>query len=355
MILVAAADPADAVGIVEAVLLLAVGVAAAGLDHLAEVRHHRPVPGGVAVVVGIEHAGHAVLPQQDQGVGQGLEPVRDEGLQTLPVLGVVVVDEADRVRRAGADQGVVQDAPHIVIRAGLGRVEKVVVQGHVKEGHLVFHRVEIVQQAAQIAAPVFAYRRQGRMALLAQALQQLPVEGEADVLDRVEAQPVHAGLLQIPAQPFFGLALHGGVRHVDVHSHQIVEVALFGVGLRGPALAGKAVDAVAAFGILVPVRAGEVPVVPDEVAVRAVPAREGEFRPDMDRVLPVHLVGAVVGAVADGPDGLQLVAAHAVVEHDISVDADVGRVEGVHRRDIFVLGSVFGPDGSLLVELAQIV
>ena len=108
MLVIAPADPAENVGIVKIVFLFPVRVAAAGFYEFPEVRYERPVLYGVPVIIGIEDARRAGIPEQDQGVGERFEPVFDKGLQALPDLGVVVVDEGDGVSRILRDQRAVE-------------------------------------------------------------------------------------------------------------------------------------------------------------------------------------------------------------------------------------------------------
>ena len=115
----ASADPADDVGVVKIVFLLSVGVAAADLDHLAEVGDKRAVLNRISVVIGVEDAGGSALAQQDHGIGNGFEPVRDKGLEGLSILGVVVVYKGHGVIRSFPDKGVVKDPAQIIVAACL--------------------------------------------------------------------------------------------------------------------------------------------------------------------------------------------------------------------------------------------
>ena len=90
-------------------------------------------------------------------------------------------------------------------------LEEIVMQGYVKQGHLIVHRIEIEQQPSQISAPVFSDRGKTRIAFRTQTLQQLTVKGKADMFDRVKSQPVDSGFFEIPPQPLLCLAPDGGV------------------------------------------------------------------------------------------------------------------------------------------------
>ena len=67
------------------------------------------------------------------------------------------------------------------------------------------------------------------------------------------------------------------------------------------------------------------------------------------------LFAAVFRVVGDGGDGLELVAAHAVVEHDIRKNTDVRRMKGAYRLKIFFFRPVFGADRPFLIELSEII
>ena len=162
-------------------------------------------------------------------------------------------------------------------------------------------------------------------------------------------------LFDVPLQPLLGLAYDHGVVHVHVHAHQVVEVALLRVHVRVPLLPSEAVYAVPGLAVFVPVCAGEVGVIPLEGAVFAISAGEVEHGPDLDALLPVDLFVAVYRGVADGDDVLCRVAAHSVIQYDVGEHLNAGLVESVDGSKVFLLGAVFGSDGALLVELAQIV
>ena len=95
--------------------------------------------------------------------------------------------------------------------------------------------------------------------------------------------------------------------------------------------------------------------IPCKFTVRPVSSREGELRPYTDGLRFADLLRPVLRGVHDRLHILQLIAAHPVVQDDIRVYADACVVEGLYRLDIFLFGAVLGPDGSLLVELAQVI
>ena len=93
-----APHPPDAIRVVEVIVLLAVGVQFARQRQIGDlalrgggfpVVFHAPAD---AVDVAVEEAGVAVFPQQDQGVGEGEEPVGYLELERLGGLRVMVLD-----------------------------------------------------------------------------------------------------------------------------------------------------------------------------------------------------------------------------------------------------------------------
>ena len=99
MLAVAAPDPADRMGILPVILLIAVSIRTAELDQFAEVGDQRTVFDWVPVVIRIEHTGNAFLPEQNDSISQRFEPVLHKRLQALPVLRVMVIDKGDGVLR----------------------------------------------------------------------------------------------------------------------------------------------------------------------------------------------------------------------------------------------------------------
>ena len=252
---VSPADPADHVGIVEIILLLAVGVGVPQHDQLLQVRDQGTTLSRVSVEIRVEYAGDAILPQQDDGVRDLLEPVADKGLETLPVLRIMVVHEGDGIARPRRYQRVLQQVADVIGSAALGRIEEMIVQRHVEEGHGVVHAVQVVQEPPQISAPVFADGRDLPAGLTADLLQQIPVEREINMLDRVQTERVHVRGAQVPGEPFLCFFFDLRVAHVHIHAHEIVEVPLFGIGLRAPLSAGEPVDVALLLCQLIPVRA----------------------------------------------------------------------------------------------------
>ena len=76
---------------------------------------------------------------------------------------------------------------------------------------------------------------------------------------------------------------------------------------------------------------------------------------DPDHLLVLDLLVAVLRVIADGHHVLGLVAAHAVVQHDVGKYPYARLVEGADGVQVFLLRAVLGAHGALLVELAQVV
>ena len=171
----------------------------------------------------------------------------------------------------------------------------------------------------------------------------------------IQPESVKAGLLQVPVHPFLCLPDDFRVLHIDVHTHQVVEISLFRIRVGTPFLAREAVDDILRLCALVPVRAREIRVIPGDLAVLACASGECEFRPGKDFLLVPDLFGPVLRVVGDSCDFLELVTAHPVIQNDIRVDIDSRFVKSLNCFLIFFLGPVLCADRVLLVELAQIV
>ena len=175
------------------------------------------------------------------------------------------------------------------------------------------------------------------------------------MLDRIQAQAVDPGLRDIPQKPFPDFLAHLRIVHVHIHAHQVIEIAVFGIRILLPLLAGKSVDQALVPFVLIVIRTGKMSVVPDEITVFSISARKGEFRPDPDRVLALHLLHPVVPGIGHGHDLLRFIRAHSVIEDDIGKDADPVIVKGPDRLQIFLFGPVLGADSPLLIKFTQIV
>ena len=140
---------------------------------------------------------------------------------------------------------------------------QVVVQGDVEE-HDVGDSLQVVLELAHVAAPVLADGRQQAPCRRTQVAQPTRVEVGTHVLNGVQAQPVHAGGLDVPFAPSVQLLADAGVSDVHVAAHQVVEVAELGVDGLVPLLAVEEPQAVALRGFI-PVDAVEARPVPREV------------------------------------------------------------------------------------------
>jgi hypothetical protein len=116
----AAAHKANAVCVVEVVVLVAVGVELAGKNQIRQLAAARG-PGLVlaleAVQVAVEGARVALRAQQDQRVRERLEEALDGRLDGLPRLRVVVGHDGDGADGGRLDEGVVEDGAQV---GGLG-------------------------------------------------------------------------------------------------------------------------------------------------------------------------------------------------------------------------------------------
>ena len=61
----------------------------------------RRYPHRSAEEVGIKDRGHAILPQQDQRIGEGLEPGFNRRLEGLQRLRIMIGDQSDGMERVG--------------------------------------------------------------------------------------------------------------------------------------------------------------------------------------------------------------------------------------------------------------
>ena len=101
--------------VVEKQMLRTVGVAFPNFNQPRQLRDRGNAVVGDAVVIPIKDAGRAHIPQEDQGIGNGLEPGRDERAERLTGLGIVVVHEGDRMRLIRLGQRAGKEPGHIVI------------------------------------------------------------------------------------------------------------------------------------------------------------------------------------------------------------------------------------------------
>ena len=175
------------------------------------------------------------------------------------------------------------------------------------------------------------------------------------MLHRIQTEAVKSGLLQVPVHPFLCFTDDFRVFHIDIHTHQVVEISLFRIRVGTPFLAREAVNDILRLCALVPVRAREIRVIPGELAVFAGASGECELRPGKDLLLVADLFVPVFRVVGDSCDFLELVTAHPVIQNDIGEDVDPRVVKSLYCFLIFFLGPVLCADRVLLVELAQII
>ena len=96
------------------------------------------------------------------------------------------------------------------------------------------------------------------------------------MLDSVKPQSIGICFAKIPLQPALELAVDIRVIDIDIHSHQVVKIAIFRICIRLPVTAGKTVYPALLMRRLIPVRACETIVIPDEIAVFSLSSRESE-------------------------------------------------------------------------------
>jgi hypothetical protein len=146
---------------IEVVVQLAVGVVVAGLQQIV---YQFAVAGqlmaaffvaGVAEVVAVEQAWVAVLAQQDQPIGQRLEPIVYPGLQRLAWLAVVVVYEGYRHQWVVLHERAVEQFGEVVFAASFGGLVELEVQRDVEESHGAVSGGEVFLDRSHAAGPVF--------------------------------------------------------------------------------------------------------------------------------------------------------------------------------------------------------
>ena len=227
-------------------------------------------------------------------------------------------------------------------------------QRHIEQAHDAAAAVQVMGQVGQVRAPVFAHGPQLAAALRPQRFEPVGEEGETDVLDRVEAEPVHAGFLEIPRAPAVELFDNGGVLHIQVCAHQIVIVAVLVVHFAFPVFAVE-VEHSLALGPVVPVHTVKMGVVPLKSGVFAAAPREGEAGPGRDGALDAAVLQAVVRVAALGFYRFAAIRAHAVVQHNVRQHFQPGFLQRAHGGQVLVFCSVLGRHRSLLVKLAQVI
>lgn len=146
-----------------------------------------------------------MLAQEDQRVGERLEPVHHPRREILARLAVVVVHERDRRQRVFLDQRAVEDAAQVVVAGRLGRVAEIEVERGVEEACRAAGVLQSGVQLVNVAGPILADGEQFLVGVFAAEVAE-PVFDEAggDVLDRVEAEPAGYMLSRPTALPVRG-------------------------------------------------------------------------------------------------------------------------------------------------------
>ena len=274
---------------VEVIVLRSVGVfpsraekdvdqeAVRGHDHAVALAVSSAVLVRGPVVVGVEDAGIALAPQQDQGVGQGLEPRLDRRLEGLKGLRVVVVHEGHAEGGAVRHEGASLQASHVVGRPVAARVVEFVVEGHREHRHPTAHAVDIPAQGLELGSPVLAHHEQVLPRVLLHGVEPLRKEPGRDVLDRVQAEAVHSRGVEVPLAPLRDLAAHLLALEVEVAAHEEGEVAPLQRHLVVEGLSLEEIDGVLLAGLSgVVVHGVEMARMPLEAGVLAPPAGEME-------------------------------------------------------------------------------
>ena len=177
------------------------------------------------------------------------------------------------------------------------------------------------------------------------------------MLDGIQAKAVAMGLIHHPARPVFDFLGDGVITKIDIFSHQIIKITQLIINLIVPAFAGVIVNDFenAVFGgILYMVNAAEAFEIPNELRVLACAGREGVARPAFAFDNLIVYLRAIFGVNALDADLFFLIRAHFVVNHHVQQYGNIIVFQRVNRRQQLVFIAVFGGDGSLLVEFAQI-
>ena len=147
------------------------------------------------------------------------------------------------------------------------------------------------------------------------------------------------------------------IAKIDVFAHQIIKITQLIINLIVPAFAGVVVNDFKnpVFGwILDMVNAAEAFKVPNELRILASAGREGIARPAFALDNLIIYLRAILGVNALDADLFFLISAHFVVNHHVQQYGNIIVLKCVNRRQQLVFITVFGGDGSLLVEFAQI-
>ena len=97
------------------------------------------------------------------------------------------------------------------------------------------------------------------------------------MLHGIEPETVNPCLQNVPFQPLFRFSPDLRISHIDIHTHQVIEITLFRISVRIPAFSGKTVDPVTGLAVFVPVCPCKMGMVPFETAVFPVSAVKVEL------------------------------------------------------------------------------
>ena len=183
--------------------------------------------------------------------------------------------------------------------------------------------------------------------MLLHGVEPLREEPGRDVLDRIEAEAVHAGRVQIPLAPVRDLAAHLLALEVEVAAHEEGKVALLQRHLVVERLALQEVDRVPLVGpARVEVDGVEVRGAPLERGVPAPAAGEMEVGVGLDVAQVTARAGAVVLGIGRRLHELGRIAARAVIEDRVRVHLEARAVQRPDRGQVLLAGAVLRADSS---------
>ena len=150
--------------------------------------------------------GIALLAQQDDRVGQRLEPRLDRRFQCLQRLRIVVVDEGHHRVGPLPHERPLQEPAHVIVPARTARLVETVVQRHAERGDAAAQAIQVGMQLPDVRRPVLRNDEQVPAGVPLHGVQPLGKEPAGDVLHRVEPEAVDAGGVEVPFAPGGDLA-----------------------------------------------------------------------------------------------------------------------------------------------------
>ncbi len=287
ILVIAQTDAAHHIFVVEIVVLLTVGMVHPYVEELVDdlLMTFDGVLAGDAVIIPVENDGIAVPAQQDQGIGQGLEPWLHPGLQGLSRLRIMVVHEGDCHDLMVLDEGTVKDLAHVELAEGAAGNMEVEVQLDIQKIQFVIRILEVTIDLVKALIPVFGDGIEVFPVFGPEHPDQVTDDEVIDVLDCIEAEAVDAGLVDEPPGPVPDLLHHMGMFIIDIVEHQVIKIAILIGDALGPALVDALdhVDRPFAVGCIV-VGAGEMDPAPFERGIGIAPPGEGELGPGFDLI-----------------------------------------------------------------------